>query len=168
MSYFQIEMPDDSNVLIYQADRKLTYAEQEEIKEQLNVFISGWQRHGHALKASFDIRYDYFIVLYVDPAYGEASGCSIDSLVNKIRELGSILQMDFLNNSNIAFLKEEEVQMISFSTIRRAIENELITQESMLFKRTVAHLGEFKNNWIVPVTQSWLSRYFRSTSVPKI
>ena len=96
-------LPDSSRVWVYQADREFSSKEVDQITEQLKMFASNWKRHGDDLKASFQIKYNQFIVLAVDEAYNDVSGCSIDASVHIIKKLQEQFQLDLLNKMNVTF-----------------------------------------------------------------
>jgi hypothetical protein len=72
------QLPPDSKIWIYQADRVFSDTEEKIIAERLKSFCSQWAAHGHPLQTSFKIEHNQFIVLSVDENTAGASGCSID------------------------------------------------------------------------------------------
>ncbi|MBL4905364.1 MAG: ABC transporter ATPase, partial [Flavobacteriaceae bacterium] len=54
-------LPDNSRVWIYQADRKFTENEINLISQKAIDFIEQWTRHGDNLKGSFTIKYNQFL-----------------------------------------------------------------------------------------------------------
>ena len=51
-------LPDNSRVWVYQANRELTQEEIEYISAKALLFIDNWTRHGDDLKGSFTIKYN--------------------------------------------------------------------------------------------------------------
>ena len=60
------ELPDDSRVWIYQANRPFKEEELEILKPQLDAFLKQWTAHGKDLRAGYDLPYNRFIVLGLD------------------------------------------------------------------------------------------------------
>ncbi|UPT69069.1 MAG: hypothetical protein M0D57_10815 [Sphingobacteriales bacterium JAD_PAG50586_3] len=72
-------------VWIYQADRLLTDSEQQMLAEASAQFVAQWSAHGTPLTAAAQVLNGYFLVLGVDEAQAQASGCSIDKSVNFVK-----------------------------------------------------------------------------------
>ena len=66
-------LPNEARVWIYQANRELTESEIKEISIKAEVFIAGWTRHGENLKASYEIKYNQFLILAVDESFNDVS-----------------------------------------------------------------------------------------------
>ena len=101
------KFPEHSRIWIYQADRKLSKTEQAWILEQLEVFVPTWANHGKQLSSTAFITNDCQIVLVVNEAMIGASGCSIDSSVRFIKQIGSELGVDFFNRF-LTYLVDEQ------------------------------------------------------------
>ena len=106
------ELPQDSRVWIFQADRKLTGEEKAKIKERSSAFVATWSTHGKPLKSGVDIFYDHFLVLSVDETDWTASGCSIDQSFRFIKQLEDEMRISFLSRDRVALLNEGEVRLI--------------------------------------------------------
>lgn len=154
------KMPDTARVWIYQADRKLSDSEIDHVRNKAESFVDQWAAHGKDLAASFIIEKDQFLIFMVDESYNQASGCSIDSSVALVRELGNDLSVSFLDRSKIAFLQDGQVILYPFNKIKEVISNGEITHETPVFNNAVENVYEFKTNWLIPSGKSWLSRYF--------
>ena len=155
------DLPKHARVWIYQADRVLSNAEQEEISVFLNRFVTDWAAHGQALAAGFAIEKDRFIVLAVDENQAAASGCSIDSSVAAIKEIGSKFGIDFFNRQLVAYLENDEIlvrQLHDFWALRKA---GVINDETVVFNNLVKNIDEFNTSWILPFGKSWHAEMFR-------
>ena len=106
------------------------------------------------------IFYDRFIVLGVNEAVNEASGCSIDKSVHFIRMLGEALNLNFLDRSNIALKQNLDIDLISFTEIKQLISKGQISPESKVFNHAITTKEELDFKWEQPITDSWLKRYF--------
>ena len=92
-----LKFPEHSRIWIYQADRILSKTEQSWIMEQLEIFVPTWANHGKQLSSTAFITNDCQILLVVNEAMIGASGCSIDTSVRFIKQIGSELGVDFFN-----------------------------------------------------------------------
>ena len=152
--------PKSARVWIYQADRALKDQECRFIEKNAKAFCEQWAAHGVALKSSFKILHNRFLILAVDEQANMASGCSIDSSVNFIRSIEKQMDMDFLDRTKVAFVVNNEVFAEPFANLKTKVQNGEITKATMTFNNLVANVGEFEENWLVEAGNSWLKRYF--------
>ncbi len=154
------ELNKKARIWIYQADRKFTEQEQNFILSEGKIFSEQWTAHNQALKASIAIKHQQFIILSVDETQTLASGCSIDKSVHFMQFLENRLGINLLDKSNIAFLKEDKVHLESMKTLKSKIEEGIITENSLVFNNLVTDVDTFDQQWIIPVKDSWMKRYF--------
>jgi len=150
----------NSRIWIYQSIRKLNNEEQKFILENTQRFLDEWTAHGNDLQAGVKIHYDQFIIIGVNEAVNEASGCSIDTSVNYIRELGKALNLNLLERSKVAFKNQTKIELVDFSEIRKMVEQGNITPSSMVFNNAIVSKAELENDWLLPVQKSWMKKYF--------
>ncbi|MEY3237864.1 MAG: hypothetical protein RI883_1965, partial [Bacteroidota bacterium] len=117
--------PENSQVWIYASTRFFTYEEEMFIANNLNHFISQWATHGTGLFAEGKILHHSFIVIVADENKVKSSGCSIDSSVRFIKDLGRELNIDFFNRMSILLKKEEEFKRIHFSDLSAHLDYEM-------------------------------------------
>lgn len=154
------DLGPESRIWIYQSSRKLSPEEQQFITEKTSVFLTEWTAHGNELQAGVNIFYDRFIVLGVNEAVNEASGCSIDKSVHFMRMLGEALNLDFLDRSVIAIRQNINIELISFTEIKQLISRGRISADSRVFNNAITTKEELDVQWEQPITESWLKRYF--------
>lgn len=150
----------DSRIWIYQSNRKFTEKEKIFILDKTEQFLHEWTAHGHNLQAGVKIFYDQFIVIGVNEAVNEASGCSIDKSFDFIRSLGKALDLNLLERSKVALKNQTEIDLVNFSEIKRMIDKGVITPESNVFNNAIVTKNELDNKWVQPVKESWMKRYF--------
>ena len=141
------ELNSNSKVWIYTADRKLESAEIDTISKKLEFFISEWAAHGNELFGNATILHDYFIVLAVDESKVMASGCSIDSSVRFIKELGNTLEIDFLNRFYVITKEQDLIDRVHLTKLSEKIDSEV-------FNPMITTLGQLNSEWLIPVKSS--------------
>ena len=154
------ELPPQARIWIYQASRPLTAAEQAEIKPLLQAFATDWSSHGTNLQASAELLHDRFLVLANNEDATAASGCSIDKSANFVRELEQRFNVSFFDRTQLAFLKEEQVELVSMSQLKDKVAAGDITRDTLYFDTLVNNYGDLQTNWPKQAQHSWLSRYF--------
>ena len=150
-----------SRIWIYQSERKLTQDEQEFVQKNTESFLVEWTAHGNSLQAGMQILYDQFLIIGVNEAVNEASGCSIDKSVNYVKELGKALNIDLLQRSKVAVKKNTQIHLVDFSEIGKAISNGLISKDTEVFNNAILTKNDLESGWLLRATDSWLKRYFR-------
>jgi hypothetical protein len=137
-------MPDDSRVWVYAASRSLTHEEVEWIQSRLNEFVAKWSTHGAKMTADACILANHFVVIAVDEAQLTASGCSIDSSVRLMKELGQNLLIDFFDRLKVYIEVAGDIQKISFHSLKDH-------GDGRYFDLSVNRLGKLRRNWPVPI-----------------
>lgn len=152
-------LPNNSRVWIYQADREFSIEEVEYICAKAILFIDNWTRHGDDLKGSFTIKYNQFLVLGVDEGFNNVSGCSIDSSVRFIQELEKELRIDLMNKMNVSFKDGENINVVKLLDFQQLIKDKKITSKTTVFNNMVNTKEDFETNWEVTADKSWHKRF---------
>lgn len=134
---------DNSRVWLYTANRPLTSIEATFVQENLEHFASQWKAHSTPLKAKACMLNEYTLAFVVDQEETSASGCSVDSSVRFVKELGKELEIDFFNRLNV--LVESKSGELSLFPYRKL--NEL--KENYYYNSLVDNLGKLKESWKV-------------------
>ena len=149
-----------SRVWVYQSNREFTASEVAEIQEKLNAFTAQWQAHGHQLKAKAEIIRNFFIVITVDEAASNVTGCSIDASVRVLKEIEAQYNLDLFNRFNMAYLMDGKVFSLNKEDFETLVSIKKITPETIVFNNMVQTLEEFETKWQVPFAQSWHNTVF--------
>ncbi len=152
-------LPDNSRVWVYQADREFSVEEIEYISAKAILFIDNWTRHGDDLKGSFTIKYNQFLVLVVDESFNNVSGCSIDASVRFVQELEKELKIDLMNKMNISFKDGENINIIKLPDFQQFAKEKKITANTVVFNNMINTKEDFENNWEVTADKSWHKRF---------
>jgi len=154
-------MNPEARIWIYQADKELVESEIDIASKYLAAFTKSWSSHGIGLSASFEIKYNRFIVLIVDETNKEASGCSIDKSTQAMVELGNLLGIDLLNKTKLAFLNNDnQIFTLNLNEIKTAVENSTVLPNTQFFNNTISKYSDLATQWLVPASETWLKRYF--------
>lgn len=156
---------NNSRVWIYQSSRLFTLSEALEIEELLNKFTAEWQSHGAEVDAYGNLFFGQFIVLMADESRAGVSGCSTDSSVRFIKNLGEQFKIDFFARTNLAFVVKEKIQLLPLNQLGYALENNFIDGDTLYFNNLVQTKKKLETEWIVPVKASWLAKRFNLATV---
>jgi hypothetical protein len=156
-----MQFSKNSRVWIYQADRKLSETETQQLQQQLNEFTTGWTAHSNQLQAKAEVRYNRFIVLIVDESQAGASGCSIDSSVRFMKQLEQQFNINLFDRFNLAYKEGEEVLSVPRHTFEDLLKQGRITTDTIVYNNLVQNLSELEAKWEVPFKDSWHVQLFR-------
>lgn len=154
------DLPDSARIWIYQADRPLTTAEVAAVQPALHRFADEWTSHGRNLQASAEIFHQQFLIIGLDEAVADASGCSIDASVRFVRGVEDALGVSLLEKSRMAFLVNGQVQLLDRRELKAAVADGRLASSTPYFDATVARKAELQTSFPAAANQTWLSRYF--------
>jgi hypothetical protein len=153
-------VPDNAKLWVYQAEAPLNESQSEHTTKALADFVTSWSSHGIALKAYGKLFFNQFVVLCVDEAEKNASGCSIDSSMRFIKDLESSLSVSFTNRMKLAWLNasvtqgERSIQTVSLEKLPVDIH-----EGTYVFNNLVTSLGDWKSSWLSRAGDIWVKRF---------
>lgn len=152
-------LPETSRVWIYQANRSFTENELDEIATKLDRFIEQWTAHGGDLHAGYEIKYKRFIVLALNQNLNSATGCSIDASVHFIQQLENEYNVDLMDKMNVSYKQGEYIAYKSLADFKKMAKQRAISKNTIVFNNLVNNKAEYLDNWEVPASDSWHSRF---------
>lgn len=152
-------LPDDSRIWIYQANRKLSDDEVAQIEKLTEEFLTKWTAHGADLEAGVEIKYNRFIIIGLNQANASASGCSIDASVHFIQSLEEKFHVDLLDKMNVTFYSGKYIAYKPLDEFRKMAKNRSVSKNTIVFNNLVNTKAEYLENWEVPAAASWHSRF---------
>jgi hypothetical protein len=137
----------NSRVWIYTADRQLNSDDKQLIDAAMADFMPQWAAHGNALFGDYLIAQDRFLILAVDESKAGASGCSIDTSVRFIKDLGLRLGVDFFDRMNL---------IIEDNGVQSSVHLSELTNypEASVYNPMITSLSELRNHWKIRVADS--------------
>ncbi len=136
--------PDDSEVWIYAADRFIDSNEVAILQENLSAFTEEWKTHGKSLRAEAKVFDNVFVVFATDIHAGSASGCSIDTSVRLMKQLGSSLNIDFFNRLKVLVRSDDQLKHVSYHDLSDFAGNEVADI-------SIKSLGQFRTSFFTPI-----------------
>lgn len=150
------DLPTAARVWVYQSDRMLTDSEVSMLTMKGHEFISTWAAHGSQLAAGFEVFENVFMVLAVDEQQAAASGCSIDTSVHFVQQMGEALKVDFFNRTNIAYIcADGKLNLVSLEEFKDLHGAGHVTENTVVYNNLVQTIGDFMTSWKTRVQDSW-------------
>ena len=151
-----LNLAPHSRLWIFQANRFLSADESLKINTSLKDFIRGWASHGNELYGDFNIQNDLFVMVGADESKSPTSGCSIDALTRKIKDLGEELGIDFFNRLNIAYEDPStKINVVSMLEFKKLMGSDTITKQTTVYNNLVETVADLNENWRTNVGNSW-------------
>lgn len=154
------ELPEESKIWIYQANRKLTDEEVQNMTLSCQEFIENWSAHSTPLAASFVLKYNRFIIFAVNQEIQQATGCSIDASVHFIQQLEQQFNIELLDKMNVTYRSGEHIAHKSLLDFKKMAKEKAVSEHTIVFNNLVNTKGEWEEFWEVPASESWHSRFF--------
>ena len=154
------ELSEESKIWIYQSNRKFSDEEFSEIETALISFLETWTAHGTSLECGYELKYNRFIIIAVDPENQAATGCSIDASVQFIQSLEVKYQVDLLDKMNVTFKNGEHIAHKSLIDFKKMAKDKAVTENTIVFNNLVNNIEEYNESWETIASESWHSRFF--------
>lgn len=152
-------LPEESRVWIYQANRSFTDEEITEIESKLNVFIENWTAHGSDLQSGYLIKYKRFIIIALNQNLNKATGCSIDASVHFIQQLEKDYNIDLMDKMNVSYKQGDYIAYKTLIDFKKMAKDKAVSKNTIVFNNLVTNIAELNENWEVPASESWHSRF---------
>ena len=161
-------LPANARVWIYQADRAFSEAESTQISEEIKTFVSQWLAHKAKVIGDGALLYDRFVILAADEEKLQVSGCSIDSTVRFIKELGGRYQVNFFDRFYTCYVQGEAVHGTDFESFKKLVADGTITDGTIVFNNLVTAIDTLHLQWQIPLSQSWHKKFVNQEPALKL
>ena len=152
-------LPPNAKVWIYQSDSNLSSKDVELIEKEVKLFLNNWSSHNKEIESSYEIRYNRFLIIGLNENINSASGCSIDKSVNFIKNLQSILKVNFLNRIDVAYKIGDEINSISLLEFQNMIRENKLSKDSIVYNNMIDTKKLYLNNWETTIENSWHKKF---------
>lgn len=144
--FFQNLHPQ-SKVWVYTSDRILKEDEVKGISDKLQAFLPEWAAHGAKLLCDGTVYRSKFLIIAVDETQAGASGCSIDSSVRFVKELGKEYDVEFFNRMDMVIEEDDNLKTVHVSELKNH-------PNAKVFNPMITKLEELNSTWLIPVSES--------------
>jgi len=150
--------PTSSKVWIYQANQPIDANNLDKANEMATAFAKSWESHGRGLKATATILHNRFLFIMVDESVTGASGCSIDSSVEFVRQLGMAINRDFFDRMIFSYKKDGVIHTVNREQFVALYQNGDINDDTIVFDTLVNSKGDFDGGFEKRLGDSWHAR----------
>ena len=155
-----IALPDSSKVWVYQSNKIIDDETTDKIKSDVYDFTMNWQSHGVELDCYGHLFHNIFLVLVADDN-NHIGGCSIDSSVHFVKSLESKYNLHFFDRLCYCYMQDEKIDFVKSRELKTKILDGDIDGQTLMFNNLVTNKQAFLNEWIMPMSETWYSRYLK-------
>lgn len=153
------KLPNESKIWIYQSSRKFYPEEIKEITQKVEGFLTSWNDNGTEVIASYQLKYDRFIIISVDQTLEPLSVAAIDDSVLFILSLQATYEVELLDKLNVSFKQGEYVQYKDLKEFQKLVKKKAVSPKTIVFNNLINTKEELEDNWEIPITESWHNRF---------
>jgi len=154
-------LPPESRLYAFNAERALADVDMELLRENLERFLQDWTAHRKELTVGYDLRLHQFILIAIDESKLPPSGCSIDTLMRFLRDLGAHMRVELLDSPDICFLDSDIVRCVNRAQFAALAEHGDVGPDTIVFDNTISRLRDLnEGRWQIPAARSWHGQAF--------
>ena len=149
------KISDDSRIWIFQSNQLISNIDIESLEKKIDAFLSSWTSHGDQLMVASKIKYNLFIIIALDESCSTASGCSIDKLVNFIKNIENEYQISLLDRLDLSYRDKNKISVLRLDDFKRKIIEKKINNDTIVFNNLINLKSDLTDNWEIPLNRSW-------------
>ena len=150
------QLPDASRVWVFGVSDGFSASEEASFLAVVDGFLDVWVAHGHALRCGRDWRHGRFLLVAVDEASEPPSGCSIDAMVQVLKDEQRRLGVAIVDHAAVWYLEDGEVWRVTRAEFKALAEADQIGADTVVFDNTVTRLSQVREGgWERPARESW-------------
>jgi hypothetical protein len=155
------ELPPDARLWIFAAGRPLSADESGRVLDEADAFINQWMAHGVPLTAGRELRYNQFLLVGVDERAAGVSGCSVDALVRRMRQLDEALGAELVDNGPVLYREGNVIERVTRERFAELAASGTVGPNTRVFDNTLTRVGDLlAGKWEVKAGDSWHARAF--------
>ena len=155
------ELPADARLWIFAAGRPLSADEGSRVLDEADAFIDQWTAHGVPLTAGRELRYNQFLLIGVDERAAGVSGCSVDALVRRMRQLEEALGAELVDNGPVLYREGNVIERVTRERFAELATSGTVGPNTRVFDNTLTRVGDLlAGKWEVKAGDSWHARAF--------
>jgi len=155
------EVSEEAKLWVFPSSRKFYPQEIADLKESLENFLVDWGKSQEILKTSYDLRYNRFILIVVDPVESSLSLATHDALISFIQQLESTYDVILLDKINVCYKQGEFVQYKDLVAFKKLIKSRAVSSKTIVFDNMIQIKKDLENDWKINIIDSWLGRFFK-------
>lgn len=154
-------LPEHGRLWVFPASRELTGPECESLLSAVDEFLEGWAAHGAPLRSGRELEEGRFLLVGVDVDAEAPSGCSIDALVNRLRDFGSEQGVSLIDHALVWFRDGSEVRSVPRPQFRALAAAGEVGPGTLVFDTSLTRIAQLRAERLErPASETWHGRAF--------
>ena len=152
----------NSRIWIFSSVDVLSDVEKKYINKEVSKFLLSWEAHGNKIESSSYIIKSHFIFIIVNSNFTSPTGCSIDKLYGKIKEIGNQLNLNFLSADQIPFKRSnssKKIEFLKYLNFKKFIKNNHLNDEFTVYDNSINTLSQ-TDRWELTL-KDWKLKFIR-------
>lgn len=160
-------LPPEARLWVFGSDRSLSRDESDHVTDTLARFIDTWTAHSAELTAAFGLLENHFVLVALDESRAAASGCSIDTLIRQLTELGRELGVELLDGRLVWYRNPSgDIVACDREEFRRLGQRGEVDGQTVVFDTTLDRLSEWRSDRFErPAAETWHVRLLEPSGV---
>jgi hypothetical protein len=142
----------DSKVWVYYSEKDFS-EHSLEIQSQLNQFTQNWKSHGSPVKGSGHVISGHILLLVADTSVCEVSGCSTDSSVQFITQLGQQFQLHLFDRQVILLNIDDKIVATKLDQLGQ------YSSDTLVFNPFFSDLENWRESFVQKLQESKYKRF---------
>ena len=155
------EVSKEAKLWVFPSSRKFYPQEIADLKTSIENFLADWSEGQEILKASYDLRYNRFILIAVDPIESSLSLATHDALISFIQQLESTYDVTLMDKINVCYKQGEFVQYKDLVAFKKLIKSRAVSSKTIVFDNMIQMKKDLEYDWEINIVESWLGRFFK-------
>lgn len=153
------ELPEDARLWCFGATRPPEGRETARLLDSMRRFLVDWTAHDETLRAALDWRHQRFLLVGVDEAETAASGCSIDALLRRLKELEGEIGLRLTDRAPVWYRARGDqpgIRCVSRAEFRDLARRSEVDGRTPVFDLTIDTVAQARGGALeVPAERSW-------------
>ncbi len=155
------QLPEDSKVRIYIADRALSQSESETLIQKVEPFLARWKSEGKEFQSGYQFLENQILV-FGCTSYGFAiSGCAMDALLKTVKKWGEGFGVDFTTVPKFYYRHDNLIKSVNMADFKVAVNNGEVLADTIVLDNTIQSLADYKQRFELPASKCWHKRLLK-------
>jgi hypothetical protein len=149
-------LPAEARVWVFASGRPLSAPEAGTLLAGIDAYLAEWQAHGAPLRCAREWRDNRFLAIGVDPTAEQASGCSIDGMFRRVRELEQTIGARLVGGGRIFYRDPGGAIQVTTNTEFSALAvGGRVSSETPVFDTTVTTARDWRDRFTRRAGEGW-------------
>ena len=155
------KIPKWCKLWVFPSSRKFYPQEIDGLNESIEEFLTNWTNEGQPLNASYNLKYNRFIIITVDNSETSLNLKAHDDLTAFILQLENKYNIILLDKINVCYKQGEFVQYKDLKEFKKMMKSKGVSKKTTVFDNMISTKEELENDWEINIMDSWLGRLLK-------